>query len=112
MFTFGSLKRLMFSDSTHKASATLSFPAAGTVAASVRARIGRTVVTLASTRRTLTRAGRLRLTFTMSAANARLLQRTLARRASHRTSGILRGTFDPKGGSKRTRNKSLAIMMR
>jgi hypothetical protein len=112
MFTFGTLKRLTFSSSTRQASATLSFPAAGTIAASVRARIGRTVVTLASTRRTLTKAGRLRLTFTMSAANAQALRRTLTRRPGHRTSGMLRVTFDPKGGSKRTRNKARAITMR
>jgi hypothetical protein len=110
MFTFGSLKRLTFSN--RRAGVTLSLPGAGSLVASVRGRIGRTVITLASTRRTITKAGSVRLTFTMSATNARLLARTLARRATHRTSGVLRVTFSPKGGKNRTRNKSLSIGMR
>jgi len=112
MFTFGSLKRLTFSQSTRKATVRLSFPGAGSIVASVRARIGRTVVTLASTRRSLTKAGSGQLVFTMSPANARLLRRTLSRRPTGRTSGVLRVTFDPKGGTRRTRNKSLSIGMR
>jgi hypothetical protein len=110
MFNFGTLKRLTFSNG--RATVTLSLPAAGSVTASVRARIGRTVIQIARTSRSVTKAGSLRLTFTLSATNARLLRRTLARRATHRTSGVVRVTFSPKGGKQRTRNKSISIGMR
>ena len=80
--------------------------------ASVKARIGQRTRTIASTSARPTRAGNVRLTFRLSAANARLLRRTLARRPSRRTSGVLRVQYTPTGGTRRTRNKSLSIGMR
>jgi hypothetical protein len=54
----------------------------------------------------------MRLTFRLSRTNERRLRRTLAQRNTHRTSGVVRVTFTPTGGKKRTRNKSLSIGMR
>lgn len=110
MFRFGSIVSLTFSN--NRASVTLDLPAAGSVSALVRATIGRNTVRIASTSKSITAAGKLKLTFRLSASNAQLLRRTLARRPTHRTSGVLRATFTPTGGTKRTRNKALSIGMR
>jgi hypothetical protein len=61
---------------------------------------------------TPTRAGSLRLTFRLTAAMERSLRRTLSRRPSGRTGGVLRVSYTPAGGTRRTRNKSLSIGMR
>ncbi len=109
-FTFGSLRNLTYVN--RRASNSIRVPGAGKATATVKARIGRTVVTLSSASATATRAGALRFTFRLSASNARLLRRTLARRPTGRTSGVLRVQFTPTGGQRRTRNKSLSIGMR
>jgi hypothetical protein len=109
-FTFGALKRMTIHNRQGKA--TISLPGAGKVSASLKARIGRRVITLATTSRTATRRGSMRLTFRLSRTNERRLRRTLAQRNTHRTSGVVRVTFTPTGGKKRTRNKSLSIGMR
>jgi hypothetical protein len=109
-FTFPASQRLTIVN--RRAKVTIRVPWPGRVVASLRARFGRTTRTIASTTRTATRAGSLTLTFRLSASNARLLRRTLARRPSRRTSGTLRVSFTPTGGQRRTRNKSLSIGMR
>jgi hypothetical protein len=111
MFRFGSFASLIFS-STGRASVTLQLPGRGSISALVRATIGRRTVVIARTSRSATAAGNLRLTFQMSATNTRLLRRTLARRPTGRTSGVLRVSFTPTGGMRRTRNKALSIGMR
>ncbi len=109
-FEFGALKRITISNRVGRA--TIKFPGPGRVDANLKARIGRRVVTLARTNTRATRAGSLRLTFRLSRTNEQLLRRSLARRTTHRTSGILRVTYTPTGGSKRTRNKAVSITMR
>jgi len=109
-FTFGSLKRLMISKG--RASVTIKVPGPGTATAALKASIGRTTMTLAKTTTTARAKGTLRLTFRLSAAKARVLRRTLSKRRTGRTSGVLQVQYTADGGSKRTRNKSLSIGMR
>lgn len=109
-FAFGSLRRLTFVN--RRANVTITVPGPGRVSARLKAALGRTSTVIARTARTATAKGRLRLTFRLSAASARALRRTLARRATRRTSGVLQVQFTPTGGTKRTRNKALSIRMR
>jgi hypothetical protein len=106
-FTFGSLKRIMIKG--RQATATITVPGPGKATARLKASIGGRSVTLARASRTAAADGRLRLTFRLSAANDRLLRRTLSRRRTRRTSGVLQVTFTRTGGIHRTRNKSLSI---
>jgi hypothetical protein len=109
-FGFGSIKRLTINKG--KVSVTISVPGAGKATGTLKASIGRTATTLAKTTKTARTRGRLRLTFRISASKARMLRRTLARRPTRRTSGVLQVAYTPTGGTKRTRNKSLSIGMR
>ena len=109
-FGFGSLRRLRITKG--RASVTITVPGPGKAAATLKATIGRKSVTLAKASKTAKAKGRLRLTFRLSSAKSRLLRRTLARRRTHRTSGVLQVSYTPTGGSRRTRNKSLSIGMR
>jgi len=109
-FGFGSLRRLTITKG--RASVTITVPGAGTASATLKATIGRKSVPLAKASMTAKAKGRLRLTFRLSSAKSRLLRRTLARRRTHRTSGVLQVSYTPTGGSRRTRNKSLSIGMR
>ena len=109
-FGFGSLKRLLIGG--RRASVTISVPGPGKASADLKARIGRRVIQIARATGTAKRAGRLRLTFRLSVSAQRLLRRTLARRATRRTSGVVRVSFTPTGGTKRTRNRALSIGMR
>ncbi len=109
-FGFGSLKRLTIRN--HRAIVTLSMPGAGRLTANLRASIGKRALRISSTRRTVAGKGRVRLTFRVSRATERSLRRTLARRPTHRTGGVLQVSFTPTGGERRTRNKSLSISMR
>lgn len=94
-----------------RATLTIRVPGAGRATAVLKASVaGRVVVFGRSTRRA-TRAGALRLTFRVSARNLRLLRRTLARRRTHRTSGVAQVSFTRTGGIRRTRNRSLVIMI-
>jgi len=109
-FTFGSLKRLTIRN--RRASATVRVPGAGKATAILKARIGSTVVQLARTTRTATGAGSLRLDFRLTEAAERSLRRTLSRRRTRLTTGVLQVAFTRTGGVQRTRNKSLSIGMR
>jgi len=109
-FTFGTLKRLTIRN--RRASATVRVPGAGKATAILKARIGSTVVQLARTTRTATGAGNLRLDFRLSEAAERSLRRTLSRRRTRLTTGVLQVSFTRTGGVQRTRNKSLSIGMR
>ena len=109
-FGFGSLKRLLIRG--RRASVTISVPGPGKASATLKARIGRRMVQIARTTGTAKRAGRLRLTFGLSASAQRSLRRTLARRATRRTSGVVRVSFTPTGGTKRTRDRTLSIGLR
>jgi hypothetical protein len=109
-FDFGSLKRLTIRGG--RARVTISVPGPGKAAANLKARIGRRMVQIAKASRTATRAGKLRLTFRVSASARRSLRRTLARRPTRRTSGVVRVSFTRTGGVKRTRDRSLSIGMR
>jgi hypothetical protein len=111
-FTFQKSARVTYSRSTRRTTASITVPGAGKATATVRAPIGRRVVTLSSASGTATKRGTMRFTFRLSTTNARLLRSTLARKRSGRTAGTLRVTFTPTGGTKRTRNKSLSIGMR
>jgi hypothetical protein len=106
-FGFGSLKRLTFRH--RQASVTITVPGAGTMTAKVKTNIGRRTVRIATASRTATRAGEVRLTLRLSKATERSLRRTLARRPTRRTGGVLQATFARTGGSTRTRNKALSI---
>jgi hypothetical protein len=110
MFSFGKLKRLTIRKG--RAIVTITVPGPGKAAGTLKAAVGRKSMTLAKTTKTAKAKGRLRLTFRVSAAKARLLRRTLARRPTRRTSGVLRVQFTPTGGKRRTRNKALSIGMR
>lgn len=110
-FGFGSLKRLTISKN-RMASVTITVPGPGKATGALKASIGRKTITLSRTTATARAKGKLRLTFRVSAVNARLLRRTLARRPTHRTTGVLQVQYTPTGGSRRTRNKSLSIGMR
>jgi hypothetical protein len=110
LFSFGSLKRVTIRGG--RASVTIAVPGPGKVAAYLKARIGRRMVQIAKASGTATRAGKLRLTFRVSASTRRSLRRTLSRRPTRRTSGVVRVTFVPTGGVKRTRNRALSIGMR
>ena len=109
-FAFGKTSRLTFSKG--KATLRITVPGAGRATAALKASIGRRVLVLSRASKTARRAGSLTLTFRLTPATQRLLRRTLARRRSHRTSGVAQVTFRPTGGVKRTRNKSLSIGMR
>ncbi len=109
-FGFGSLKRLTIR--RRQASVTISVPGPGKAAANLKARIGRRMVQIAKTTGTATRSGKLRLTFRLSRTSERSLRRTLARRPTRRTGGVLRVSFTRTGGVKRTRDKALSIAMR
>jgi hypothetical protein len=106
-FSFGALRRLTIKNG--RASVTITVPGPGKATAVLKASIGRRSVTIASATGTATKAGALRFAFRVSASNLLALRRTLARRPTHRTSGVLRVQYTPTGGSKRTRNKSLSI---
>jgi len=106
-FSFGSLRRLMIK--RRQASVTITVPGAGRATARLKASIGGRSVTIARATRTARARGRLRLTFRLSAANDRLLARTLSQRRTRRTSGVLQVSFTRTGGIQRTRNKALAI---
>ncbi|MDX6708303.1 MAG: hypothetical protein QOI48_4149 [Solirubrobacteraceae bacterium] len=106
LFSFGSLKRVTIRGG--RASVTIAVPGSGKVAAYLKARIGRRMVQIAKASGTATRAGKLRLTFRVSAST----RRTLSRRPTRRTSGVIRVSFVPTGGVKRTRNRALSIGMR
>ncbi len=106
-FKFGSLKRLTIRN--RRASATITVPGAGTAKVVLKGRVGKRVMTLGRTTATATRAGSLRLTVRVSASTNRLLRRTLARRSTRRTSGVLQVTFTATGGTGLTRNKSVSI---
>ena len=108
-FRFGSLARLTFVK--RRASVSLRLPSPGRISASVRARIGGRLTQIASATPTTTAAGDARLTFTLSAANARRLSRTLSSRRSRATRGVLRATFTPTGGTRRTRDGAVSIRM-
>ena len=69
-------------------------------------------MTIARATKTATAAGKLKLTFRLSAFNNRLLRRTISQRRTRRTAGVLQATYTPTGGIQRTRNKSLSIGMR
>jgi hypothetical protein len=109
-FGFGSLKRLTIRG--RRASVTISVPGPGKATANLKARIGRRMVQIAKTTGTATRSGKLRLTLRLSRASERSLRRTLARRPTRRTGGVLRVSFTRTGGVKRTRDKTLSIAMR
>ena len=109
-FTFGSIRNLTFVNRRAKMSITVR--GRGRATATLWAPIGRSTRTLSRATATATRAGALRFTFRLSTINARLLRRTLSRKASHRTRGVLRVSYTPTGGSRRTRNKSVSIGMR
>ena len=109
-FRFGSGHALTYVN--RRATASVTVPGAGRATATIRAAIGRSVRTLSRGTATPTGAGTVRFTFRLSAANARLLQRTLSRRRSGRTNGKLSVSYTPTGGTRRTRNKALSIGMR
>jgi len=109
-FGFGSLKRLTIR--ARRASVTITVPGPGKATANVKARIGRRMIQIAKASGTATRAGKLRLTFRLSASAERSLRRTLARRPTRRTSGVVRVSFTRTGGLKRTRDRALSIGMR
>ena len=109
-FGFGSLRRLVFAD--RRASATIDVRGPGQATATLRASIGRGSVVIARASRTATAAGDLRLTFRLSQASEALLRRTLARRQTRRTSGVLRVVFKRTGATKRTRDKAVSIGLR
>jgi hypothetical protein len=109
-FGFGSLRRLTITKG--RANVTITVPGPGKATATLKATIGRKSMTLAKTTKTAKAKGRLRLTFRLSSAASRTLRRTLARRRTHRTSGVLQVSYTPTGGSRRTRNKALSIGMR
>ncbi len=109
-FAFGNLRRLMVGN--RQTRATITFPGPGRATARLKASIGGRSVTIATATRTATAAGPLKLTFRLSAANDRLLRRTLSRRLTRRTAGVLQVSFTRTGGKQRTRNKSLAIGLR
>ncbi|HEX8159123.1 MAG TPA: hypothetical protein VF526_17190, partial [Solirubrobacteraceae bacterium] len=77
-FAFSSLKRLTIRG--RRASVTISVPGPGKAVASLKARVGRRMVQIAKASATATRAGKLRLTFRLSASAQRSLRRTLSRR--------------------------------
>jgi hypothetical protein len=106
-FKFGAGDRLTFRNG--KATLRVILPGKGKLTANLKARIGSKVLVLGRTTRTATKAGSMTLTFRPSTVNMRLLRRTLARRPTHRTSGIAQVSFTPTGGTKRTRNRSLSI---
>ena len=106
-FTFGTLKNLTFRNRV--ARATIRVPGAGRVTATVRANIGGRQRVLDGATATATRAGNVRLTFRLTAATERSLRRTLARRPTRRTGGVLRASYTPTGGMRRTRNKTVSI---
>ena len=109
-FAFGSAKRLTVS--RRQASLTISVPGRGRATATLKARIGRRMVRIASASRTATRAGKLRLTFRLSPTSEKALRRTLAKRPTRRTSGVARVSFTRTGGVQRTRNRALSIAIR
>jgi hypothetical protein len=110
LFAFGSLKRLTFR--ARRATATISVPGPGRTTATVSARIGRRMVQIAKVNATATGAGKLRLTFRLSASAERSLRRTLSRRPTRRTSGVIRVAFTRTGGVELRRNRALSIGMR
>jgi len=111
LFSFGSSKRVTIS-SRGRATIVIKVPGAGTATASLKARIGKRMVTLGRTTRTASRAGNLTLTFRVSASNMRALRRTLARRSTRRTSGSAQVSYTPTGGTRLRRNRSLSIAIR
>jgi len=110
LFGFGSLRRLTIVN--RRAAVTITVPGAGSATASLKANVGRRLITLGTATGRATAKGRLRLTFRVSQTTARALARTLSRRSGRRANGVLRVTFTPTGGTRRTRSKSLSIGMR
>ena len=109
-FKFGKASRLTFRNG--RVTMKITVPGPGRITAVLKAGIGRKVLVISRTSRTAARRGTVTLTFRLSVKNRRLLRRALARRPSHRTTGVAQVTFTPTGGTKRTRNKSLSIGMR
>ena len=109
-FAFGSLRRVTVS--ARQTSATITVPGPGKATAKLKASIGGRSVTIAQATKTATAAGKLKLTFRLSAVNNRLLRRTISQRRTRRTAGVLQVSYTPTGGLQRTRNKSLSIGVR
>ena len=106
-FRFGAIKRLTIRNG--RATMRITVPGSGRATGALKARIGRTMVTLGTARATATRAGSLTLRFRVSAAKQRSLRRAVRRRPSRLTSGVARVSFSRAGGFERTRNRALAI---
>jgi hypothetical protein len=106
-FTFNGSNRLVVRNS--QATVTVKVPGAGKTTASLRAPLGRSLVTLGRATKTATRAGNVRLTFRISAANMRKLRRTLARKPNGRTAAKVAVSFARTGGSTRSRSRSVSI---
>ncbi|HVF77788.1 MAG TPA: PA domain-containing protein [Solirubrobacteraceae bacterium] len=109
-FKFGKTSRLTFRKG--KATLRITVPGPGRLTAALKLGIGRKALVISRASKTATKSGTVTLTFRLSAKNARLLRRSLARRPSHRTRGVAQVTYRPTGGNKRTRNKALSIGMR
>jgi hypothetical protein len=110
LFSFGTYRQLTIRGA--RVSVTIKVPGAGKLTGALWANVGRTQLRLGSDSAKSTRAGSVRLTFELSGSALRALRRTLARRPTGRTLGLLRVSFTPTGGKRRTRNKSLSIALR
>jgi len=108
-FRFGPLQRLTIRN--RRARVTIVVPGSGRATASLKARIGKRMVVLDTAGATATRAGSMRFTFTLTASMEQRLRRSLARRPTRRTSGVVRVSFTRTGGVQRTRNKAISIMI-
>jgi len=108
-FGFGPLQRVTIRN--RRARVTIVVPGSGRATASPKARIGKRMVVLDTASATATRAGSMRFTFTLTASMEQRLRRSLARRPTRRTSGVVRVSFTRTGGVQRTRNKAISIMI-
>ena len=106
VFGFGTLSRVTIRSRT--TSVTISVPGAGKATATLKVRIGTRIVPIAKASRTATGAGRLRMTFRVSAATDAALRRALAVRRT----GLVRATFTRTGGAASTRNRAVSIIGR
>ena len=110
-FTFQKSARVTYG-ANRRTTVSVSVPGKGRATATIKAPIGRKILTLSSASATATKKGSLKFTMRLSTTNARLLRRTLARKPGRRTGAVLRVSYTPTGGARRTRSKSISIGMR